>query len=155
MSCPKKDSLLRESWNTWWSVEDGKFKYWCWEILLWKRKDLSSASKLFCTGVSMLLESCCIWMHSISAWATASCICSCETWFCRYDMAPTHPYTGSLILAFASYTRLLTASPLWCNGSSCKPKQSKYMLLATTSLVRILPLVALTARLGEVWYMQS
>lgn len=126
MSCPKKDSLLRESWITWWSVEDGKLRYWCWERLLWKRKDLlsSSASKLlfWCTGVVvMLFESGCIWMHSISAWATASCICSCETWFCRYDMAPTHPYTGSLILAFASYTKLLTASALWCNGSSCIP----------------------------------
>lgn len=33
-------------------------------------------------------------------------------------MAPTHPYTGSLTLAFASYTMLLTASPLWCSGNS-------------------------------------
>lgn len=55
-----------------------------------------------------------------SAWATANWVCSTSICCWREEMAPTHPYTGSLTLAFASYTMLLTASPLWCSGSSCQ-----------------------------------
>lgn len=42
-----------------------------------------------------------------------------STCCCRDDIAPAHPYTGSLTLAYASYTIALTASPRLCSGNSC------------------------------------
>lgn len=55
-----------------------------------------------------------------SAWARANWVCSTSICFWREEMVPTHPYTGSRTLALASYTMLLTASPRWCIGRSCK-----------------------------------
>lgn len=57
-------------------------------------------------------------MWTTSACDTANCAWSTSICCCRDDIAPTQPYTGSLILAFASYTIELTASPLWCSGNS-------------------------------------
>ncbi|CAN1174194.1 hypothetical protein LINPERHAP2_LOCUS31138, partial [Linum perenne] len=51
-------------------------------------------------------------MFTTSACALASSACSSLIWFCSWHIAPAHPYTGSRILAFASYTMLLTASAL-------------------------------------------
>uniref|UniRef100_A0A0A9E0D7 Secreted protein n=1 Tax=Arundo donax TaxID=35708 RepID=A0A0A9E0D7_ARUDO len=55
---------------------------------------------------------------TISACASASCAWRVSTCCCSDVMAPTQPYTGSLTRAFASYTRLLTASPRCCTGIS-------------------------------------
>jgi len=59
--------------------------------------------------------------------AIASSFCSCATCLCNNEMAPTHPYTGSLTRASASYAREFTASSRWCWGSSLS---SLVMLLA-------------------------
>ena len=107
--------------------EVSKLKYCC--ILLvvslpTKLRDFSSAVSLWLWTKPSTPESCCICMLRISARATASCIWSCDTWLCRYEIAPTHPYTGSRILAFASYTKLLTASALWYSGSSWSSQEN-------------------------------
>lgn len=61
----------------------------------------------------------------ILMWTTSACASANWVWresicCCNDEMAPTHPYTGSRTLAFASYTIELTASLRWCSGNSCK-----------------------------------
>lgn len=94
-----RDSLLRGSWIT--LLEEPKLLRYCGMLLkswlLDKRRDFWSWSwywwwsNIWDAGKVAATGSCCIWMQSISAWATASCICRFETWFCKKDIAPTHP----------------------------------------------------------------
>ena len=59
------------------------------------------------------------WLYlRISDRTAVSSACKAWTWCCRADIAPMHPYTGSLSLTFASYTRLFAASALWFSGTS-------------------------------------
>ena len=61
---------------------------------------------------------------------------ACRVWICccKADISPMHPYTGSLILRFASYTRLFAASALWLSGNSyvCISMHTQIMLSIIT-----------------------
>ncbi|WVZ03223.1 hypothetical protein V8G54_024029 [Vigna mungo] len=78
--------------------------------------ELDVAGTAFC---SEEVETWLSFMCTTSACASANWVCKTSTCCCREDMAPTHPYTGSLTLALASYTIELTASLRWYSGSSC------------------------------------
>lgn len=55
---------------------------------------------------------------SISALIAFTSTCKDWSWCCKADITPMQPYTGSLSLKFASYTRLFAASALWLSGTS-------------------------------------
>lgn len=55
---------------------------------------------------------------SISVLIALSSACKDWSWCCKADITPMQPYTGSLSLKFASYTRLFAASALWLSGTS-------------------------------------
>ena len=59
----------------------------------------------------------CLYLRIADRTAVSS---DCKAWTCccRAEIAPMHPYTGSLSLTFASYTRLFAESDLWASSTS-------------------------------------
>lgn len=88
----------------------------------------SSGEETNVTGLSLELQPCgefklivaslCLYFNISARTALSSAV---RDWICccNAKIAPVHPYTGSLSLKFASYTRLFAASALWVSGTSC------------------------------------
>lgn len=75
-------------------------------------------------GMMLVVASLSLYL-SISALTALSSACKDWTCCCKAEIAPMHPYTGSLSLTFASYTRLFAASALWLSGTSYKNKEPR------------------------------
>lgn len=68
---------------------------------------------------AMMLVAASLYLYfSISPLIALSSACNDCTCCCKAEIAPMHPYTGSLSLKFASYTRLFAVSALWLSGTS-------------------------------------
>lgn len=93
-TAPEEGSIVGTWWWWWWWWEEGG-------IILFM---------LLLASLSLYL--------SIAALTALSSACKDWTCCCKAEIAPMHPYTGSLSLTFASYTRLFAASALWHSGTS-------------------------------------
>lgn len=67
---------------------------------------------------SILLDDSLYLYFNISDLTALNSDCRNCTCCCNAEIAPMHPYTGSLSLTFASYTRLFAASALCPSGTS-------------------------------------